>query len=229
MITKIKTKENTLERDILLFKETDMLKRLVLLFGGNGVGKTTFLNGIKEKTLELETNKPLKIRMYTNSKNNISKVNVEIKDIELLQQIVLSKNMSEGQSIIFSFLGFLESVKNDCENNPDKTVVMILDEIDSGLSSENINMFCHLLNEALEDYKNLQIFLSSNNYHFVMIYESVFNMYNGKWDKINSYDEYYQKLANNMVYLGKKRDLKFLSKCDYDSFNKDISFVDIFK
>lgn len=221
MIKKIKPKKDSFEEKILLFKETEELQRLVVLFGGNGVGKTTFLKGIKKGSLEMEKSKPIKVRMYTNSQNNVAKATPQISNLEILEQVMLGKEMSEGQSIIYSFLGFMESVKKDCTDNPAKTVVMIIDEIDSGLSVENINMVCHLLNEALEEYENLQIFLSSNNYHFVYVYKNVLNMYTGKWTEFNTYDTYYQTLSNEMIKLGKKRGFKFLNQCNYDVINHD--------
>ena len=35
-------------------------------------------------------------------------------------------------------------------------------------------------------------------------------MYTGKYEKIKSYEEYFQKLADNMVKLGKKGRFNFL-------------------
>jgi hypothetical protein len=38
----------------------------------------------------------------------------------------------------------------------------------------------------------------------------VINMYDGKMIKINSYKDYFSKLADNMIELGKKREMVFL-------------------
>ena len=73
-------------------------------------------------------------------------------------------------------------------------------------------MFIHFLLELTEKYKdrNIQFFISSNNYHFAYVTKVVVNMYTGRYEKIESYEEYFQKLADNMVKLGKKRNFNFL-------------------
>lgn len=216
MIKSIKVKPNSFEEDILLFK-TAKFKKLNILFGGNGVGKTTLLNGIINNRLELETKKELIIKSYINSKDNFRHINqVTYKDMgRALLQKVNANELSEGQSIIYSLLAYIENTKKIASNNPDKTVVLVLDEIDSGLSAENINMILHLICDLLK-MGNIQLFISSNHYHFVYVFKNVFNMYTGKWIEINSYDEYFNKLVEEMTSLGKIRDYKFLEPTTLD-------------
>lgn len=216
MIKSIKVKPKSFESDILLFK-TARFRRLNILFGGNGVGKTTLLNGIANNKLELNTDKELIIKSYVNSRDNfrhIDKTNYKNIGIAAIQKMN-ANNLSEGQSIIYSLLAYLENTKKIAEENPDKTVVLILDEVDSGLSAENINMILHMILELLE-IKNTQLFISTNHYHFVHVFKKVFSMYTGELIMLNSYEEYYEALTKEMVSLGQKRDLKFLEPSTLD-------------
>lgn len=210
MIKGVKVRKESFEEDILLFKIAKF-KKLNILFGGNGVGKTTLLKGIINNTLDLETDKELIIKSYINSQNNFRHISqVVYKDIgtALLQKTNANK-MSEGQSIIYTLLAYIEDARNEAIQNPDKTVILLLDEIDSGLSAENINLILHMLCDLL-NIENIQIFISTNHYHFVHVFKKVFNMYTGKVSEFNSYEEYYKELSTRMVDLGKKRDLTFL-------------------
>ena len=221
MIRSFKAKKDSFEYGILLFKELERVAEFNVLFGGNGVGKTTLIDAIKQGNLEVEFNRDTEVLSYINSDDNIRNIDRKLdhfysskKTIEPSMEDIASKlhanTLSEGQSIIYSlirFLGFAEGKLKESK----KDLVLLFDEVDSGLSSENINMFVHLLLDLIDRYKGrIQVFVSSNNYHFVFIFKTVLNMYTGKYEKINSYEEYYKLLAENMVKLGKKRGLNFL-------------------
>lgn len=216
MITKITTIKETFEDNILLFKQVKPVK-INVLFGGNGVGKTTFLNGIINNTLNIKCNNNYKVVAFSNSKDNFRHNDPSPFDRQFnnkLIQKVESNSMSEGQSIIFSINDFLEKVKDEL-NNTEDTVVIVLDEVDSGLSAENINMVMHFILDIYNNYDNVQFFISSNAYHFVYVFKNVLSMYTGRFVTINSYEEFYKLLADNMVELGQKRDLKFLQSAKF--------------
>lgn len=222
MIKSIRVKKNSFEEEILLFKELDNIKKINILFGGNGVGKTTFLNGIKDNSLEIDFEGETEIIQYTNSKdnirnmgNNISHFYKEKPSVYLsgkeVYEMVYANRLSEGQSIVYSLLRFIRVVEEKIKFSK-KDIVLIFDEVDSGLSCENINMFLHLISDLINENtnKNIQIFISTNNYHFVHVFKVVLNMYEGKYRKIENYEEYFNLLAENMVELGKKRSMNFI-------------------
>ena len=216
MITRINVIKKTFEDDILLFKEANP-KKINILFGGNGVGKTTFLNGIINNTLKIESNNKYETLSFVNSQNNFRHNNPIPSDRQFnnkLIQKIEAKKMSEGQSIVFSLTNFFEEVKNRL-NNTQNTVVVILDEVDSGLSAENINMILHFIAEINNSYSNVQFFISSNAYHFVYVFKNVLSMYDGKIISIKSYEEFYKILIDNMKELGQKRGLKFLQGANF--------------
>jgi len=118
------------------------------------------------------------------------------------------KSFSEGQAIIHYLFSFLQDIK---ELETDKDVVVLLDEIDSGLSAENINMLLWQMKE-LSESRNIQFFISTNHYHFVYVVKEVLNMYDGKFIKIDSYGEYFKLLNDGIQTMDKshKRDFTFL-------------------
>lgn len=210
MIKSIKVKSGSIEDKILLFKNADF-KKLNILFGANGVGKSTLLNGIINNSFDLDVERDIIIQPYINSKDNFKyrqKLDCKKMDILPLQE-VNTESLSEGQSITYSLLVYLEHAKNTALNNPDKTIVIVIDEIDS-LSTENINMISQIIVE-LYDIENIQIFVSSNHYHFVYVFKKVFNMYLGRETQLNSYEEYYKELSRRKYCLGKRRDFTYLN------------------
>ncbi len=201
---------------IFLFDEIKNLKQVNLLFGGNGVGKTSFLKGIRNLDFELKNdydkaNKDdLIIKSYTNSLDN-SKTNKrkEVKTKEDIVKALNSSEYSEGQSILFHLLSFLADVE---DINSDKQIIVLLDEIDSGLSAENINVVIWRIKELTDKNKNIQFFISTNDYHWIYVYKEVVNMYTGEYIKIDSYDNYYKLLSEGIQILAKsgKRNFDFL-------------------
>lgn len=198
-IKKLITRE---EEDILLFKEMKPHRLLNLLAGANGVGKSTLLKRIKEEKIDIEKDGEYEIISYINSENN--KRHELIRDENYLEDMLdkwNANNLSEGQSIIYSTMDFFESLKNKKEGN----YVVLIDEIDSGLSVDNINLLCHLITEILEKRQDMQFFISINNYHWVYVFKHVISMYDGHLRNLITYEEYWELIRDQMNSLYKKR------------------------
>ena len=198
----------------LHFKELEINQRLNILVGGNGVGKTTLLNGIHENCYKMDTNKSIEIIKYSNSRDNIRvKTGLNMTTPQLVA-CANAKSMSEGQSIMYSIVSFFAKLKEEALelDNKNKSLVVVLDEVDSGLSVDAINVVMHFICDMLKNYKNTQFFVSSNNYHFTYIQKDVINMYTGRYKKINSYEEYFELMISGMQTVGKKSDYSFLDE-----------------
>lgn len=185
------------------------MKRLNILFGGNGVGKTTFLNAIRDNKVSFETdnNQEVLIKSYTNSIDNM-KINSKDRELKTMKQVQIvynSSSLSEGQTIIHYVLNFLQEIK---DLKTDKQIVVLLDEVDSGLSVENINFLLWQIKDLIEK-KNVQFFISSNHFHFVYAQKMVLNMYTGKYTKIDSYEEYFELLNNGIQVMQNSNKRKF--------------------
>ena len=213
MIESLKIKENTKEKEILLFNKVTKLHRINILFGGNGVGKSTFLNGLKEGNFEIKSRKPIHILSYKNSEDNKSIAkNAELKNKYDALRVYNSSGYSEGQSMIYFLMPFLYDIKDFAEKNSDKDVIVLIDEMDSALSIENINMLLHVIVEICNEYENVQFFISSNHYHYAYVFKKVLSMYDGKWIDIDSYDDYFAKLNEGIQIMHKaNRDFSFLN------------------
>lgn len=193
----------------LLFDSIDNIKRLNILFGGNGVGKSTLLNYIINNNIETDSHDYI-VKSYINSRDN-SKINRN-KELATATDFIKAINCnsySEGQAILHNLLSFLQDIK---ELKTDKTIIVCMDEIDSGMSAENINMILWQITELLDTHDNIQFFISCNNYHFVYCFKEVLNMYTGKYIKINSYEEYFELLNEGIKLMNEsgKRQFDFL-------------------
>lgn len=199
-IKKLLTKE---DEKVLLFETLTPHKYLNLLAGANGSGKSTLLDRIKKEEIYIDKDEEYEVISYINSENN--KRYEEINEKEYTKGIVdkwNANNLSEGQSIIYSTLEFFEELKRRKKGN----YVVLLDEIDSGLSVDNINMLCHLITDLIVERKDMQFFIAINNYHWVHVFKRVINMYNGQQRDINSYTEYWDFIREKMGWLLEKRE-----------------------
>lgn len=200
------------------FKDASF-RKLNILFGGNGAGKTTLLDLIKDNALkgfpdiEKDDDKKYVMHSYANSKDN-ERLNSPspFADSSVFARESASRfhahTISEGQSIIYSFS---EWINNYLEKyNTEDYHIVVLDEIDSGLSCDHVNVILHILNEHVFSKDNVQAFISSNMYHWVYAVKEVFSMYDGNFIKIDSYDEYFKLQMDNQQKVGKKSDFNFL-------------------
>lgn len=113
--------------------------------------------------------------------------------------------------MIHFFRPFLLDVEDYARNNPTEDVVILIDEMDSGLSIENINMFLHLIVDMCNEFKNIQFFILTNHYHYTYVFKYVLNMYDGTWIRIESYEEYFQRLNEGIQIFNRAgRDFSFL-------------------
>lgn len=209
MIKSFTIREKSLLSKILLFDKIE-LKQVTLLFGGNGVGKSSLIQGIlKQRDIDYELSKPTTAYSYINSKQNFREMerndHLSINDMYdpgVLARKFAAGDLSEGQSIIFS----IQDIFDLCEAiDSDKDHIILLDEIDSGLSVDNVDYLARKIKRICKKHPNIQFVIAFNNYEFCRTFKDVFNMYNGEWVKINSYDEYFNLIKSNRNMLLKKR------------------------
>lgn len=189
-----------------------------ILFGGNGAGKTTLLNYLKDsiehgsKDLVKSTKKKYHVHSYFNSKDN-NRYNVpnpmgnSQEYTRLLSTRLHAHEISEGQSILYSFSEWLDYTLKAI--NKTGYHIILLDEIDSGLSCDHVNVIIHMVNDNLLSLDNVQVFISSNMYHWAYVAKDVFSMYDGNFIRIDSYEQYFRIQQDNQHTVGKKSDFNF--------------------
>jgi energy-coupling factor transporter ATP-binding protein EcfA2 len=216
MIKKIKIKdEETLKR--LHFK-TASFEKVNVLFGGNGSGKSTLLKylekGLKEnsKDIEKDPNSKYIVHTYYNGKDNERHNNPSPMDSKnyapKLAKRMHALYLSEGQSIVYSFSGWLNDFLNSYTKEDQH--IIIFDEIDSGLSCDHVNVILHMFHDEVFNKDNIQVFIASNMYHWVHALKKVFSLYEGKSIEINSYEEYFRTQQDMQREVGAKSDFNFL-------------------
>ena len=75
---------------------------------------------------------------------------------------------------------------------PDDTDLLLIDELDSGLGANYVHTCGHLLMEWLENHKSTQCIVAVNNYHWIWLFKTVYRMDIGKYQKITNYDDFWE-------------------------------------
>lgn len=199
MLEKIIVKEATNLSSILMCKEVDLYSKVNLLFGGNGAGKTTLIKALlgerfKGEFKSIKDNRQMMVYKYINSEQNARELErnsmfsyKDMFDPFYIARMYNAKELSEGQSIVYTFRELLDCakiVKDDVDN------LFIIDEVDSGLSVDNIEWLCKEIDKIVKSKDNIQFIISFNNYAFCEYFKEVTSMYTGKKQVIESYEQF---------------------------------------
>lgn len=211
MIKSISINKGSNLEEILFFDNEIELKQVTLLFGANGVGKSSLIKEmLKQKEVEFNCDKETKLYSYINTEQNFRNMdknsNLSYEDMfnpYLINKKYNADELSEGQSIIYSLQDIFElcvQIKDDSNDS-----VILLDEIDSGLSIDNVDYLSDKIKEITDKYSNIQFIIAFNNFEFCRNFPKVFNMYNGKYITIESYEQYRDIINSNREMLLEKR------------------------
>lgn len=205
MINEIMPIKNSRIAEILLCDKLCIDKlpnpRIVPLFGPNGIGKSSIINAILDnlngkKEIEIKRTKtPMIVLSYRNGVDNLRVKESHSIDEEFSPEFIVSKynsrSVSEGQSIIYSALMLFEAMgtgKNAIyEEN--KEYLILIDEIDSGLSLDNLDIIMRKLKNTADKRKDVQVIFSFNNPYVLNYFPNVLSMYTGNPIKIRNADE----------------------------------------
>lgn len=209
MITKIKTEENSHLHKTLGYTEVP-LKPLSIFMGPNGAGKSSIVQGLMSlldernhrgsrhyqdcaASMELETTSDEHIYEIISARQDNGKYRGYFGDDMTMDLMALFS--SEGQSTMTLFLSHLRNLEKYA-SNPDKEVVYIIDELDSGLSFDNVLKIRNFLRNVTTRYPNIQIIITAHNYEFARSFEeNVFWVPEGQYKNLSSYEDYCQAYA----------------------------------
>ena len=118
-----------------------------------------------------------------------------------------ASGLSEGQSIMYSVEPMLDMLKPGCNDlvPEGKSVVLLIDEIDSGLSLDNLDRILRKIKKRIKDRPELQIFLSFNTSFVLKYFPDVISMYDGKVHHLRTEEEMLVEMKRNQKMLDKKR------------------------
>lgn len=179
-------------------------ERLVLLYGANGVGKSSLLNLIANNLQNSFLDNIEDEEYYTNTvihdfTNKIPKIHywkasedtplrnpqgVGLDSILNFSLLYDSKNHSEGESIQLTFQKHLEELPDDLD-------ILLIDELDSGLGANMIHVCLFYLTDWLKKHPKTQCFMSINNYHWIYLHKTIYRMDIGEFQDINNYEEFW--------------------------------------
>lgn len=117
-----------------------------------------------------------------------------------------AESLSEGQSVMYSVKDFLKLLLNDESLHKDgHGLIILLDEIDSGLSLDNIDYVCGKLKRIIRKWDDIQIFLAFNSPEILRYFPYVLSMYDGTVKDLKNADIMREEIKKNKAVLDKAR------------------------
>jgi predicted ATPase len=179
--------------DILLFDSVKIGPRLSVLIGGNGAGKTTLLNLIESKSDQIKIS-PVRdkspVHVWRNSKENHRYVEPnQFGSSEAYSRDVInrvnSQERSEGENVVYSFMTWIDQ-------HIEAFGIYLIDEIDSGLSVDNLNAIACVMADVMNEHPTTQFIITVNAWHLVYVFdEHCISLIDGKPINFNKdYDKF---------------------------------------
>lgn len=221
-------------------------KRILLMTGGNGVGKTTLFYALNATMIGAERQRreaayerrrkwladnpdfrercdeePLgspsfsadpgeaaAIIAWSNSAFNMRTMHSEDEiggSLANFSNFLSTKDVSEGQAVVQTADQFFASMRAFAKKEPDaaaKDNVCLIDEIDSGLSIENIDWAASEIRRDAKLFPHTQFFVFYNSYELYKKLSAdgnavALSMYDGKPVSFGSYEEYASFIRKN--------------------------------
>lgn len=164
-------------------------------------------------TLDLDA-VPTMYYRYRNGTDNFSvkepRSYEEAFDPEYIMYKWNAQALSEGQSIVYSVKSLLEGMLKSTKNREsfvtdDHHTILLLDEIDSGLSIDNLDAMLLIIKRVLKQGRNIQFIMSFNNPYVLTYFPDVISMYDGNVHHFSSTEDMLKDLFNNKKMLDKSR------------------------
>lgn len=154
-------------------------------------------------------NKPYLVAKYSNVENNFKdgEIGTNTFDPYLINSRFEAKTLSEGQSIVYSIYHLFDLLKpgKNMLQCPDGELFVFIDELDSGLSIDNLDMFMRKLKYILRKRDDIQIFFSFNNPRCLSFFPEVLSMYDGNIITLHSTEDMLEEIRKHKKEFNKLR------------------------
>lgn len=161
-------------------------------------------------TLEYDKEK-FSLYTYRNSEDNFrnrkaQSINESFDPVFLVARMN-AKSVSEGQSIVYSAFDLLDGLKpgKDSFEDMDSAVLVLFDELDSGMSIDNIDIAMRKLKKAVTTRDKIQVFLSFNSPRVLKHFPYVISMYDGKVKEMHTDEDMMVEIRANSKLFDKAR------------------------
>lgn len=142
---------------------------------------------IRRGGCELETDgKHSKFLHYANGRDNFRnrepRSYMESFDPWFLSARFDARSMSEGQSIVYSVYDLFDlmGTGKNAVYVDDGDLIILIDELDSGLSIDNLDMFMRKLRRVASRRKDVQVIFSYNNPRILKYFPDCLSLYDGR-------------------------------------------------
>lgn len=154
--------------------------------------------------------KPLKVLTYINSESNCRYRDMTGGrfDPYTVYNRLLANNLSEGQSIIYSVFDLFEILKPGKEFSvliENGELLVLIDEMDSGLSIDNLDMLMRKIKYILRKRDDVQFVFSFNNPRVLKHFPEVISLYDGNPLVLHSDEDMLNEIRKNKKDFNKKR------------------------
>lgn len=201
MIGKLLIKEESKLHELLGYSEVE-LKNLTILMGPNGAGKSSLLQGLASKSeefssgyygkcgeaIEIIADSDYKIETLRSRQDNGKYRGYFSDDLSADLKMLFE---SEGQSTMTMMIGRIGKLIEKLVREPEKRIVFLIDELDSGVSFDNILQIITILQNIQLKFPQLQIIMTAHNYEFARTFpKNTFWVPAGQYFDMSKYDVY---------------------------------------
>lgn len=212
MIKTLKIKEDSKLHKLLGYSEIEM-KKFTLLMGPNGVGKSSILQGVASKTdkyrsggyygecgnaIEVIADSEFEMETLRSREDNGKYRGYFGDDLSADLQMLFQ---SEGQSTMTMLMDRVGKLIEKLKREPEKKFVFLIDELDSGVSFDNILQIINFLKTIQMKFSQLQIIMTAHNYEFARCFpENTIWVPAGQYFDMSKYDVY-QRLYQAHLFV----------------------------
>lgn len=214
MIKSVSVKPDTRTAAILFFQTADFQdQRVIPLFGPNGVGKSTLIKELeKHQEVTIITDGiQTECYSYQNARDNYRdrqpRSYLESFDPCFMAAKLDAQSISEGQSIIYSMFDLLDGLRPSGQLAPQEGVhkLILLDEIDSGMSIDNIDTTMRKIKNLIRKRDDLQFIFSFNSPRVLKHFSHVLSMYDGTFIDLHTDDDMLVEINKHKKMFDKAR------------------------